>query len=59
MGSPTFTLIHVLITIVGIVSGLVVVGGLLSANRMPVLTAILLLFTVLTSVTGFSSTTST
>jgi hypothetical protein len=59
MGSPTFTLIHVLITIVGIVSGLVVVGGLLSANRMPVLTAIFLLFTVLTSVTGFSSTTST
>jgi hypothetical protein len=53
MGSPGFTLIHVIISIVGIVSGLVVVGGLLSANRMPILTAIFLVFTILTSVTGF------
>ena len=36
MGSPAFTLIHVIISIIGIVSGLIVVGGLLSANRMPI-----------------------
>jgi hypothetical protein len=53
MGSPTFTLIHVIISIIGIVSGLVVVGGLLSANRMPIITAIFLFTTILTSVTGF------
>jgi hypothetical protein len=53
MASQAFTLFHVVISLIGIVAGLVVVGGLLSANRMPVLTAVFLVFTALTSITGF------
>jgi hypothetical protein len=53
MASPAFTLFHVIISIIAIVSGLVVVGGLLSANRMPIITAIFLLTTILTTVTAF------
>ena len=53
MGSPAFTLVHVIISVIGIVSGLVVVGGLLSANRMPIITGIFLVTTILTNITGF------
>jgi hypothetical protein len=49
----TFTMLHVIISLVGIVSGLIVLFGLLGSNRMPGLTAIFLLFTILTSATGF------
>jgi hypothetical protein len=49
----TFTLIHVVISLAGIGSGLVVAVGLLSAKRLDGWTAIFLATTVLTSVTGF------
>lgn len=49
----TFTIIHVVITAIAIASGFIVIGGLLTAQSMPVTTAIFLLFTVATSITGF------
>ena len=50
---PTFTMLHVIISLVGIVSGLIVLFGLLGSSRMPGWTALFLLTTILTSVTGF------
>src|SRR6478735_1390843 len=50
---PAFTLVHVIISLIGIAAGLVVMFGLLGSKPMPGLTAIFLLFTILTSVTGF------
>src|ERR1700722_1068807 len=49
----TFTMLHVIISLVGIVSGLIVLSGLLGSNRMPGLTALFLLTKILTSLTGF------
>ena len=49
----TFTMLHVIISLVGIVSGFLVLFGLLGSNRMPGLTALFLLTTILTSLTGF------
>ena len=48
-----FTKLHVAISLIGIVSGLVVLYGMLGAQRMPGWTALFLVTTVLTSVTGF------
>ncbi len=48
-----FTLLHVVISLIGIVSGLIVLGGMFGSHRLPGCTAIFLLTTVLTSVTGF------
>jgi len=48
-----FTLLHVIISLVAIAAGLIVMFGLLGSSRMPALTAIFLLFTILTSATGF------
>jgi hypothetical protein len=53
MSLSAFTTVHVIISLVGIVSGIVVMFGLLGSHRMPGLTAIFLLFTILTSATGF------
>lgn len=53
MSLATFTAAHVVISLVGIAAGLIVVGGMLSANRLPGWTALFLTTTVLTSVTGF------
>ena len=53
LGMTTFTFIHVLISLVAILSGLVVLYGLYTADRMPAWTAIFLVLTVATSVTGF------
>lgn len=50
---PTFTLIHTLISVVAIVAGFIVLGGLFTAQRMGLMTAIFLLFTAATSITGF------
>jgi hypothetical protein len=50
---PAFTMLHVIISLIAIVTGLVVMFGLLGSKRLPGLTAIFLLFTILTSVTGF------
>ena len=53
MSSATFVLVHVVISLIGIVAGLVVMFGMLDSKRQPGLTAIFLLFTILTSATGF------
>ncbi len=53
MSLQTFTLLHVIITLIAIAGGLVVLLGMLGSHRMPALTALFLLTTVLTSVTGF------
>lgn len=53
MSLATFTLLHTVISLVGIVSGLVVLGGMFKARRMPNWTAAFLVTTILTSVTGF------
>jgi len=52
-GSSVLTLVHVVISLIGIVSGLVVTYGLLRSQRMDGLTALFLVTTVATSVTGF------
>jgi hypothetical protein len=44
---------HVIVSLIGIVSGIVVLVGMLSAQRMAGLTAVFLATTALTSVTGF------
>jgi hypothetical protein len=53
MSTAAFTQLHVLLSLIGIVSGIVVALAMLRSSRMPVLTAIFLLTTVATSVTGF------
>lgn len=53
MSLSTFTLVHVLISLVGIASGLLVVYGLIKGERFDGGTAIFLATTVLTSLTGF------
>ena len=53
MSLSTFTAVHVVISLIGIVAGLIVMFGMLGSNRMPGLTTIFLLFTILTSATGF------
>ena len=49
----TFTIVHVVISLIGILSGFVVVFGLLGGKRLDGWTALFLTTTVLTSVTGF------
>jgi len=53
MTTSTYTLLHVVISLVGIGSGLGVLYGLLLGKRLEGMTAIFLTSTVLTSVTGF------
>jgi hypothetical protein len=53
MSLPTFTVVHVVISLIGIVSGFFVLFGLFGSNRMPGMTALFLLTTILTSLTGF------
>src|SRR5271165_5129642 len=53
MTTATFTFVHVLLSLVGIGSGLLVVYGMLRGNRFDGATAIFLVTTVLTSLTGF------
>jgi hypothetical protein len=48
-----FTLIHTLISLVAIVAGLVVVGGLMAGVRLDGWTGLFLITTALTSITGF------
>jgi hypothetical protein len=49
----TFTAVHVLISLIGIVAGFVVITGFLTNNSMRRATQAFLAFTVATSVTGF------
>ncbi len=53
MDSQILTLLHVAITLIAILSGLVVAYGLVTDQRMTILTAIFLVFTLLTGITGF------
>lgn len=53
MSLATYTLVHVIISLVGIVSGLIVLFGMTGGKRMDGMTALFLVTTVLTSVTGF------
>jgi hypothetical protein len=53
MTTHTYTVIHVVLSLIGIASGLVVVFGMLAKKRLDGLTGLFLLTTVLTSVTGF------
>jgi hypothetical protein len=48
-----FTLIHVLLSVVGMVAGLVVLGGLMSGKRFDGWAAVFLVTTALTNLTGF------
>ena len=49
----TFTLIHTVLSLVGIVAGLVVAGGLVAGKRLDGWTGLFLATTVLTNITGF------
>ena len=51
--SPTFTIIHVIISLAGIISGFVVIDGFIKARRLDGWNAFFLVMTILTSVTGF------
>jgi hypothetical protein len=53
LGLSIFTWVHMLLSLVGIASGLVVVKGLLSSQRLGGWTALFLASAVATSVTGF------
>src|SRR5499427_6644763 len=53
MSVGAFTILHVIITLVAIGSGLIVVGAMFASNRSPVTTALFLFTTALTSLTGF------
>ena len=53
MSLATFTKLHVIISLIGIVSGIVVMFRLLGSRRTPGWTALFLLTTILTSATGF------
>ena len=53
MSVATFVLVHVVISLIAIVTGLIVMFGMLGSRRMPGLTAVFLLTTILTSATGF------
>jgi hypothetical protein len=53
MSTSTFTTLHVVISLTGIVSGAVVLFGMLSDRRLEGWTVLFLATTVLTSVTGF------
>ncbi len=53
MSVATFTTVHVILSLIGIASGIVVLFGMLGAKRLGGLTAIFLATTVLTSITGF------
>ncbi|MBZ5493246.1 MAG: hypothetical protein LAO76_20195 [Acidobacteriia bacterium] len=53
MSLATYTLIHVVISLIGIVSGLIVLFGMFGAKRLDGMTALFLATTALTSLTGF------
>ena len=53
MTLQSFTVLHTAISLIGIVSGLIVMFGLLGGKQLDKWTALFLLTTVLTSVTGF------
>jgi len=52
-GMTTFTFVHVVLSLIGIFSGFIVIVSLFAAKRLDGWTAIFLVTTVATSVTGF------
>jgi uncharacterized membrane protein YfhO len=54
MSVATFTFVHVVISLIGIATGLVVLAAMLRGKRLPAWTAVFLATTILTSVTGFA-----
>lgn len=54
MTTATFTMLHVAISLVGILTGIVVMYGLLTTKPLGGWTAVFLVSTVLTSLTGFA-----
>ena len=53
MSLQTFTIVHVIISLLAIAAGLIVLFGMLGSKRLAGWTALFLLTTILTSVTGF------
>jgi hypothetical protein len=53
MASDALTIIHTLISLIGIAAGFVVLGGMFRSEKVKGWTEIFLLFTILTSVTGY------
>ena len=53
MSLETFTLVHVVISLIGIFAGVIVLFGMFGSNKMEGWTALFLATTILTSVTGF------
>ena len=53
MSLSAFTMVHVIISLIGLATGFIVLFGLLGSHRLPGMTALFLLTTILTSVTGF------
>jgi hypothetical protein len=53
MSVTTLILAHTIISLIAIVAGLIVMFGMLGSKRQPGLTAVFLVFTILTSATGF------
>ncbi len=53
MSFVTFTILHVVISLIGIATGIAVLLGMLNGKRLDGATAVFLATTVLTSVTGF------
>ncbi len=53
MSIATYTIVHVVISLIGIFSGLIVVGGLLANDRLSMTTLIFLATTLATTLGGF------
>jgi hypothetical protein len=53
MSLASFTIFHLVLSMVAIGLGFVVAGGLLASNKLPCWTALFLMTTILTSATGF------
>ncbi|HXY13037.1 MAG TPA: hypothetical protein VEI26_00905 [Terriglobales bacterium] len=53
VSTATYTILHVVISLIGIASGLIVVFGFLSGKRLDGWTVVFLTTTALTSITGF------
>ena len=53
MSTHAFTVLHVVLSLIGIASGLIVLYGMFGSQRMRGWTALFLATTILTSVTGF------
>ena len=53
MSLATFTQVHVALSLIGIAAGFLVIFGMIGSKRWPLMTALFLVTTVLTSVTGF------